>query len=181
MIVPVVMVVTMVTVIVMVIVAMVMMFFGAGLGAFRLEWRLDQRQLRTEFLHRGLELRIAAQAKPVFPHLDRDVAVAEVPGQSRERDGIVDAHFEQRLRFRDDLNQITVVEQKRVVGAQTHRFRKIQFDAGAFDTEDKTALRQALRIGKDQRVGNGRLRMRLRTFGGGDQFAGKRHPIVAIN
>jgi hypothetical protein len=132
---------------------MVMIFTGYGIdAAFRLERCFDRLDLRSEGLQRLLERRIAAQTHTIFLYLNRYVTVAEVPRQSRERRGIVDAHFEERFGFRDDFHNAAFVEQQRVVGAKSHGLEKIKFDAGAFHAEQKSALRLALRERKYERV-----------------------------
>ena len=80
------------------------------------------------------------------------MTVAEVPGQPRERRGIVDAHLKERLGFRDNFHEAAVVKQQRVVGAQPHRLGEVELDAGAFHAKEKSALRLALRKRQDKRV-----------------------------
>jgi hypothetical protein len=154
-------------------VVMIVMMVGTdGMStAFRLERRLDGLNLRSEGLQRLLKRGVAAKANAIFLYLDRYVAVAEVPGQPCERLGIFDAHFEERLGFRDDLHNTTIVEHQCVVGTKTHRFGKIQFDAGPFDAEQKPALRLTLRVRKDQRVDDGAGF----AVGGRNEFGGARH------
>jgi hypothetical protein len=138
--------------IVMMMIVIVLMAVTNGIGAFRLERRFDRLELRSEGLQRLFERRIATKAQAIFLYLDRDVAVAEVPRQSRERHGIFDAHFEERFGFRDDLHKAAIVEQQCVVGAKAHGFRKIKFDARAFHAEEKSALRLSLRECQNERV-----------------------------
>ena len=95
------------SVIMSVIVPMIVMMVtvaGGGGATLRLERRLDRLDLRSEGLQCLFKRRIAAQAHTIFLYLDRYVTVAEVPGQSRERYGIFDAHFEKRLGFCDDFH-----------------------------------------------------------------------------
>jgi hypothetical protein len=132
---------------------MVMILTGYGTdAAFRFERCFDRLDLRSEGVQRLLERRIAAQTHAIFLYLNRYVTVAEVPRQSRERRGIVDAHFEEPFSFRDDFHNAAIVEQQRVVGAKSHGLAKIKFDAGAFHAEQKSALRLALRERKYERV-----------------------------
>lgn len=99
------------------------------------------------------------------------MTVAEVPRQSRQRRGIFDAHFEERFGFRDDLYNAAIVKQQRVVSAKAHGFRKIKFDASAFHTEEKSALRLALRERKNERVDDAAGL----AIGGRNKLRGARH------
>ena len=54
------------------------------------------------------------------------MAVAEMPGEPRERGKIGGARLDQRLGLGHDLDQLAVVEHQRVVGAQPHRLGQIE-------------------------------------------------------
>src|SRR3569833_1469738 len=88
-------------------------FVGA---AFRLERRLDHRYLGAERLQELLSRRRTQRAHAVRHELHRDVAIAEMPGDARQRRHIGGPRFEQRFRFGDDLDKAAVVERDDVVG-----------------------------------------------------------------
>lgn len=142
----------MVVMMVMIVAVVVTMAVTCDVGAFRFKRRFDRLELRSEGLQRLFERGVTTQAHAILLDFDRYVTVAEVPRQSCQRRGIVDAHFEQSFGFRDDLHDAAVIKQQRVVGAKTYRLRKIEFDAGAFHAEEKSALRLALRKWKNERV-----------------------------
>jgi hypothetical protein len=193
-IVAVVMVVTMVVIVVVIMAMAVMMIVAVGMimavvvivpmmvivrgviAALGFEWRLDGGDFRSGRLEDGFEFGIAAQAQTILHYLNRDVAVAEMPGEPRERHRILDAHFEQRLGFRHHLDRRAIIEQQRVVGAQANRSLEIQFDAGAAAAEDESALGAALGIGQNQRIDDARVLARVGSaHGRRDQGLGERH------
>ena len=144
-----------VTVIVMVVIVAVRgRVVGAALG---LERRVDGDDLGAEALQQRLDRRIALEPQPALQNLHRHMAVAEMPGEPRQRRQIGGARLDQRLGLRHHLDQPAIVEQQRVVGAQPHRLGEIELDAGAFDAEQEALLRLALRMRKDQRVGDGTI------------------------
>lgn len=75
-----------------------------------------------------------------------------MPGKPRERRQIGRARLDQRFRLGHNLDQRTVVQHQRVIGAKTHLLREIEFDAGALDAEYEALLRLPLCVGEDQRV-----------------------------
>ena len=87
-------------------------------AAFRLERRLKRRHLGAERLEQFLGRRLAQCADAVRQQLHGDVAVAEMPGDTRQRRDIGGARLEQRLRFGDDLDMAAVIERDDIVGAQ---------------------------------------------------------------
>ena len=142
--------------VVMIVVVMIAGRCGIG-AAFRLERRLDRDDLGAEALQQCLDRRIAPQPQPALQHLHRHMAVAEMPGEPRQRRQIGGARLDQRLGLRHHLDQPAVVEHQRIVGAQPHRLGEIELDAGALDAEQKALLRLALGVGQDQRVDDGRV------------------------
>ena len=150
-------VVMMVVIVVMVIVVMIARRRGVG-AALRLERRVDGGDLRAEAFQQRLDRRIALEPQPALQHLHRHMAVAEMPGEPRQRRQIGGARLDQRLGLGHHLDQPAVVEHQRIVGAQPHRLGEIELDAGAFDAEQEALLRLALRVGQDQRVDDGRVR-----------------------
>jgi len=147
-------------VMVMVVVVMMMAVIarGRGIGAtLRFERSVERDDLRAQALQQRLDRRIAFEPQPALQHLDRHMPVAEVPGKPRQRRKIRRAHLDQWFGLGHDLNESAVVEHQRVVGAQPHSFGKIELDAGAFNAEHETLLRQPLRIRQDQRIDGGRI------------------------
>jgi hypothetical protein len=135
----------------MMMVVMCMLANGRGVGAsLRLEGRIDDGDFRAEALQQCLDRRIAFEPQPALQHLHRHMAVAEMPGQPRQRRKVRRPRLDQRLGLRDHFDQPSIVEHQRVVGAQTRGLGKIEFDAGAFDAEHKALLRLALRERQDQ-------------------------------
>ncbi len=104
-----------------VIVAMMIMACMRRVGpAFRIERRLDRREPCAERGEHRLERGIAPQPDPVRQHLDRDVPVAEMPGEPREMRQVVAADFGERFGFDHDFNQVAAVELERIAHAQCH-------------------------------------------------------------
>ncbi len=131
----------------------VMICAGYGIGpALRLKRRIDRGDLRTRGLQQRFDIARSAHAQAIGQKFDRHMAVAEVPGEPRQRRRIGRSHLEQWFGFRHDLDETTVVEQQNVVVAQPHRLGEIEFDAGTFHAEEKSALGRALRAGENKRV-----------------------------
>ncbi len=151
--------VTMVMVVMIVTVVVVMMLVAVrrrGIGAsLRLERRLDGDDLGAEAFEQSLDRRVALEPQPAFQHLHRNMAVAEMPGEPRQTGQIGGSRLDQRLGLGHDLDQLAVVQQKRVIGAKAYRLGEIELDAGALDAEQKALLRRTLRVGQDQRVDDG--------------------------
>jgi hypothetical protein len=156
-------------VMVMVIVAMVvvgmavMLMTGGGLvgAAFGLERRFDRGNLGAQAFEQRFDCRISLQSQPAFQHLHRHMAVAEMPGEPRQRGQVGGAHLDQRFGLGHHLDQGAIVEQQRIIGAKPHWLGQIEFDAGALDPEQEALLRLALRVGEDERID----RRRVRPFG----------------
>jgi hypothetical protein len=156
----------------MIVMVMVVLTCGRGVGAaLRLERRIDLRDLRTKSREQRLDRRIALEAQPTFQNLHRNVAVAEVPRNPRQRRQICGADFDQRLRFGHDFDEAAIVKHQHVVGAKPNGFGKIKLDARALDAEQKALVRLPLRIGEDQRIGS-RL---LAPLGGRENAGGAGH------
>ena len=89
---------------------------------------------------------IALRTDAVGQHLHRHMAVAEMPGEPRQRGHVGGARLDQRLGRGHDLDQRAVVEQQRIVGAQPHRLCEIDLEAAAFDAGRRSLLRAALGV-----------------------------------
>jgi hypothetical protein len=155
----------------------VMMVIMRARGGIGLERRFDLRHLGAARREQGLDLGIASDAQPVGEKLRRHVAVAERPGDARERGRIGDARLDQRFRGGDDLDQAAIVEHERIVGRKRGRLIEGEFDAGALVGEDEALLAGALLEIEDERVG-GRRRAR-RT--GTQDFCRERHRAASVS
>ena len=91
----------------------------SGIGAaFGIERRLDLDDARAKPLHHRLDDMVAADAQALRHDLGRQMAVAEMPGDADQMQGIGAADFEQRLGCRDHLDQAAVFQHQRVAAAQ---------------------------------------------------------------
>ena len=82
----------------------------------------------------------------------RQVAIAEVPGDARQRGGVGGADFGERLRRGDDLDDAAVLELQSVAGAQHHRFRQIEQEAEAAHAGHGDAAAIALVVIEHHRI-----------------------------
>jgi hypothetical protein len=173
------MVVAVIVVMVMIVIVAVMMvvvtmavLLGHLVGAaFRLERRVDYGDLRAEALQQRLDRRIAGKPQPALQNLNRNVPVAEMPGEPRERGKIRHARFQQRFGLGDDLDKLAAFQHERIIGAQPSRFGQIDFNAGAFDAEHKSLFHLTLRVRQDQGVDN----VATRALGGRLNLGGAGH------
>jgi len=135
----------------MVVVMMIVASYGIG-TTLGLERRIDRGDLRTGGLQQRFDIARAAHAQAIGQKFDRHMAVAEMPGEPRQRRRIRSTRFEQGFGFRHDFNETAVVEQQNIVVAQAHRLGEVELDAGSFHAEEKSALGRALHERKYQRV-----------------------------
>jgi hypothetical protein len=109
---------------VVVIVVMTMIMRGVimgrrGIGAtFGIERRLDLDDPRAEPLHHRLDDMIAPNAQALRHDLGRQMAVAEMPGDADQMQGVGAADFNQRLGGGHHLDQPAVFQHQRVAAAQ---------------------------------------------------------------
>jgi hypothetical protein len=148
------MIVVMMIVIVTVIVVVVMMpvtrrHVGAAYGVER---RLDRHDLGAETCEERLDRRIAPHAQTVGEELDRNVTVAEMPREARERGEVLGASLDQRLRLGDDFDEIAVVELEQIAGAQRDRLGEIEREVCSLHASHAAARRPALFGREDQRI-----------------------------
>jgi len=130
------MVITMVVIgmIAMIVPGMIMSMRGVGRmrmarrigAAFGIERRLDLDDPRAQPLHHRLDDMIAADAQALRHDLRRQMAVAEMPGDPDQMQGIGAADFEQRLRGRHHLDQPSVFQDQRITAAQRDRVLQIE-------------------------------------------------------
>ncbi len=101
---------------------------GALLG---IERRLDRRKRGTQPAQHLLEHVVATDAQPVAHHLHVGVAVADVPGEPRQRVEAGRRDLHQRLRLALDLDDGAIVKHEAVAIPQRRRMREIQQKRGA--------------------------------------------------
>lgn len=138
--------------VVMVMVAMVIVMRGRVGAAFGIEGRLDRHHLGAETAQQRLDRRILAQAQAVRHHLDLDVAVAEMPGEPRQRGQVGGARLEQRLGLGDDVDGAAVLEHQEIAAAQPHGLGQCKLDLRAVHADERSALRVARLGGQDDRI-----------------------------
>lgn len=86
---------------------------GCGISAaFRLEWRVDHRHLGAERPKQCFGRVIAFDANAIRQQLNRDMPVAEMPGQPRQHRYIRGSRLDQRFGGGHDLHQVASVEQQ---------------------------------------------------------------------
>ncbi len=90
-------------------------------AAFRLEWSLDGDGANAEARQQGLGVAVACEAQAFRQDLDGDMAIPELPGETRKLADIGLAHFEQGLRLGDDFDQPAVIEHEGVAHPQHRR------------------------------------------------------------
>ena len=88
----------------------VLMVRVIGRAHVGLERRGQRRDLGGDTGEHRLDLRVAAQPAPGGEDLHRHVAVAEPPGEARERDQIGNARLDQGFQIRHHLDQGAVVD-----------------------------------------------------------------------
>ena len=87
-------------------------------AAFGIERRLDLDDPRAQPLHHRLDDMIAADAQALRHDLRRQMAVAEMPGDPDQMQGIGAPDLDQRLGRRDHLDQPAVFQHQRVTAAK---------------------------------------------------------------
>ncbi len=122
-------------------------------AALRFERSINGGHLGAEAMQQRFDRGIGLQPEPALQNLHRHMTIAEMPGKSSESRQVDGTRLDQRLGFRDDLDEPTIVEHQRVVGAEPHRLREVELDASAFDPEQKTLLRLTLSMRQNERVG----------------------------
>jgi len=114
----------------MVVVMIVLMMMVSGrrnIGtALGIERRLDLDDARAQSAHHILDHVIATNPQMPSGDLDRQVTVAEMPGNTDELKRVVAADFGQRLGGRHDLDKPAVIQHQRVAAAQGDGFGQIE-------------------------------------------------------
>ncbi|ANW04591.1 hypothetical protein LMTR13_35155 [Bradyrhizobium icense] len=94
--------------------------------AFGIERRLDLDDACTQSLHHRLDDVIAANTQALRHDLGRQMAVAEMPGDADQMQGIDAPDLDQGLGGRDHLDQPAVLQHQRVTAAQRHRILQVE-------------------------------------------------------
>ena len=120
---------------------------GLDIGpAFRVEWRFDRYAFAAQQNDERFQRVVAPQPNAVRKKLDRDVAVAEIEGDPRQRRRIHGAHFDERLGLGHDFDEPAVLELQGVSHAQMRRLGEIEREAEPFDANPLAAGRPPLRL-----------------------------------
>lgn len=115
------------TVIMMMIVAMMMRMHRLRIGpALGVESGLDSPDLPAEALHHRLDHVVAADAQLLPRDLNRQMPVAEMPGEAQQMLRAFRADLGQRLARAQDFHQAPILELQRVARAQGDRLRQIE-------------------------------------------------------
>jgi hypothetical protein len=94
---------------------------GSICAALGVERRLDLDDACAEALHHFLDDVVAPDPQTLAHDLRRQMAIAEVPGETNQMGRIAAADFQQRLRRRHDFDQTPVLQNQRVAAAQRNR------------------------------------------------------------
>jgi hypothetical protein len=116
---------------VVVIMAVMVMFMGMrGLlgmhAALRLKFRFGIQNMGAECGHEFLDAAIARNTKAIGKHLCRDVAIAEIPGDTRQLPGIPGGNFRDRLARRDDPHDPAIFQLQAVAVPQHSGLNRIE-------------------------------------------------------
>jgi hypothetical protein len=116
---------------VVMIVAVVVGFRAAAVGlhigaAFGIERRFQRDHPGAETLGHRLDDGIAADAQGLRRQFGRQMAIAEVPGDAGQRQGVRGPDLRQRFGLGDDFHDAPVLEPQTVAAPQHRRFRKIK-------------------------------------------------------
>jgi hypothetical protein len=143
------MMVVMLAVMVIMIVSMIMRMAmrRAGIGApFRIERPFDRDDLRAEAARHVLDHVIAPDPERAPRQLDRQMTIAEMPGDPRQRDRVLAADLGERLRRRHHFDEAAVVEREAVAGAEHHGLRQVEQKGEALDAGHRHAAAVAVVI-----------------------------------
>jgi hypothetical protein len=102
-------------------------------AALRIERRLERDHPAPETLHHLLDDRVAADAQRFWHDLGGQMAVAEVPGDTGQRQWIGCPDLRQRFGFGDHFHHAPVLKPQPVAAAQHRRFREVEQEFEAAD------------------------------------------------
>lgn len=110
----------------MVMMIMLRMAFRGISAAFRLEGGLDGAQLGTHTLQRGLKTLIGPNAQRRPGDFDRNMAVANMPGQPRQNPRVSGTDLDEPFGRGHHFDQPAILKFKRIAAAQMQRLRQIK-------------------------------------------------------
>jgi hypothetical protein len=99
-------------------------------AAFRLERLVDVPYSRPEAAHHFLDHMVAADEQPVGEDRRRQMTVADVPGDARERRRVAGGDLGQRLRRGPHRDDPTILEDERIAVAKHGCLRQIEQELG---------------------------------------------------
>jgi hypothetical protein len=100
---------------------------GRDIGAaLRIERRLNGDHLCAKSVRHIFDDVIATNAQRAAGQFDRQMAIAEMPGDASERDRVLATDFGQRLWSGDDFDDASILERQPIAGPQHHRLRQIE-------------------------------------------------------
>jgi hypothetical protein len=142
--------------IVVVVIAMIMPVNrrGRDIGAaFRIERCLDLDNRRPEAARHILNDMITPDAQALLQEFGRQVTIAEMPGDARQRGGVGAADLREAFGSGDDFDDASVLQRQAVAGAQHHRLGQIEQEGEAAHAGHRDAAAITIFIVEDDRVG----------------------------
>src|SRR5215470_617901 len=106
----------------------IVLAIGAALG---IEGRADLAHLRTQALQHVDDDMVVADQDAVFVDLCRQVAVAEMPGETREGGGAAAAHLDQVLLGSAHFDEAALLQPEAVAAAQNDGLDEIEQEVEA--------------------------------------------------
>jgi len=122
-------------------------------AAFRIERRLDRRDLGAEPARHVLDDVIPPNAQALLEQFGRQMPVAEMPGDAGERGGVGGANFGQFLGRGDHFDDPPVVERQPVAAAQHHRFGQVEQEGEPAHAGHRDAAAVTVVIVENHRIG----------------------------
>jgi hypothetical protein len=97
----------------------------------RVERRFDRVRMAAERVHHIGDHVVGADADAVAEQLDRQMPVAEVPGDSHQLRRAVGVDFKERFRLRDHADDPAVLQLEAIAVAQANGVREVDQDLAA--------------------------------------------------
>lgn len=130
----------------------IIMMMGA---AFGLERPFDRRDPRPEFLQHFGNAGSLADAQPFRADLGFEMAIAQMPDQMHQVQGIAPLHFQQGLGLGHDLDQPAILQPIGIAMGERPRLRQIKLDVEAAHGVHHAALLPPLLEAQHDAVGDG--------------------------
>ena len=140
--------------------AMAMLVALPGLGlhvsaALGIERRLERDDPRPKSFGHRLDDRIAADAERFRQDFGRQMAVAQMPGESSKGERVGGPDFRERLGRGDDLDNAPVLEAQSVAAAQHRGLCEVKHEGKTADAGHRHAATIAVVKIEDDRIGRG--------------------------